>query len=184
MIVNSIQNINSWITQIHNDFKAAVSVDCVIFGYDDSSLKILISRCDMPPYENELSLLGDLVHPDETTDEAAKRVLLAKTGFDDVYLDQVQVFSSTDRHPLGRVITVAYYSLVKIDDDHLAHIGSNDFLLWKPVYEVSSLAFDHIEIMQTCLRKLQKQLREQPIGFKLLPKNLVYSNYSDCMKLY
>jgi 8-oxo-dGTP diphosphatase len=166
----SAPNINTWITQIHNDFKAAVSVDCVIFGYDDNSLKILVSRCDMPPFENEYSLLGDLVRPEETTDEAAKRVLHAKTGFDDVFLEQVQVFSNKDRHPLGRVITVAYYSLIKIDDKHLKYIKPNGLLKWIPIDEVKSLAFDHLEIMNTCLKKLQKQLREQPVGFELLPQ--------------
>jgi 8-oxo-dGTP diphosphatase len=170
MASDTAQNINTWLTQIHNDFKAAVSVDCVIFGYDDEALKILVSRCDMPPYEQELSLLGDLVHPDETTDSAAKRVLMAKTGFDDVFLEQVQVFSEQNRHPLGRVITVAYYSLIKIDDNHLTHIGHHDFLQWLPVSEISSLAFDHYNIMHTCLQKMQKQIREQPIGFELLPK--------------
>lgn len=166
----SSQNINTWITQIHNDFKAAVSVDCVIFGYDDNSLKILVSRCDMPPFENEYSLLGDLVRPDETTEDAAQRVLLAKTGFDDVFLEQVQVFSKMDRHPLGRVITVAFYSLIKIDEDHLKHIKPDSLLKWISVEDVNTLAFDHMDIMQTCLKKLRKQLREQPVGFELLPK--------------
>jgi 8-oxo-dGTP diphosphatase len=124
----------------------------------------------MPPFENEYSLLGDLVRPEENTDEAAKRVLMAKTGFDDVFLDQVHVFSNKGRHPLGRVITVAYYSLIKIDDDHLAHIQPNNFLRWIPVADVQSLAFDHLEIMSTCLKKLQKHLREQPVGFELLPQ--------------
>lgn len=170
MATNSVQNINTWLTQIHNEYKTAVSVDCVIFGYDDDALKILVSRCDMPPFENEQSLLGDLVRPEETTDEAAKRVLFAKTGFNDVFLEQVHAFSGKSRHPLGRVITVAYYSLIKIDDDHLSHIENNDFLQWIPVNEVKSLAFDHFEIMHTCLNRMQKQIREQPIGFELLPK--------------
>lgn len=170
MTTSSVQNINTWLTQINNDFKTAISVDCVIFGYDDDALKILVSECDMPPYENEYSLLGDLVHPDETTDEAAKRVLIAKTGFTDVFLDQVQVFSDQNRHPLGRVITVAYYSLIKIDNDHLNHLEKNANLQWKEVNEINSLAFDHFNIMHTCLRKMQKQIREQPIGFNLLPQ--------------
>jgi 8-oxo-dGTP diphosphatase len=165
-----IQNINTSLFQLHNDIKTAVSVDCVIFGYDDSALKILVSACDMPPFEMEYSLLGDIVMPDETVDEAAKRVLISKTGFLDVFLEQVQVFSAVDRHPLGRVITVAYYSLIKIDDEHLAHIGKNSSLRWVEVKNLHSLAFDHYNIMHTCLKKLQKQLRELPIGFNLLPK--------------
>jgi 8-oxo-dGTP diphosphatase len=170
MTTSSVQNINTWLTQINNDFKTAISVDCVIFGYDDDALKILVSSCDMPPYENEYSLLGDLVHPDENTDEAAKRVLITKTGFTDVFLEQVQVFSDQNRHPLGRVITVAYYSLIKIDDAHLTHLEKNANLQWKVVNEINSLAFDHFNIMHTCLKKMQKQLREQPIGFNLLPQ--------------
>lgn len=170
MSSGSVQNINTWLTQIHNDFKSAVSVDCVIFGYDDDALKVLVSKCDMPPFEHEYSLLGDLVHPDETTDEAAKRVLMAKTGFTDVYLEQVQVFSDLNRHPLGRVITVAYFSLIKIDEDHLAHLEKNASLQWIPVKEISTLAFDHYDIMHMCHKKMQKQIREQPIGFNLLPK--------------
>jgi 8-oxo-dGTP diphosphatase len=171
MTTGTIHNINTWLTQINNDFKAAVSVDCVIFGYDDDALKILVSKCDMPPFEHEYSLLGDIVHPDETTDESAKRVLIAKTGFTDVFLEQVQVFSDLNRHPLGRVITVAYFSLIKIDKDHLDHLEKNAHLQWLDVNEIRSLAFDHFNIMHTCLRKMQKQIREQPIGFNLLPKN-------------
>ncbi len=170
MIQNSNQNINTWLTQITDQFSTAVSVDCVIFGYDDNSLKVLLSRCDMPPYENELSLLGDIVHPDETTDDAALRVLQSKTGFDDVFMDQVRVFSQLDRHPLARVITVAYYSLIKIDDKHRAHLSQDDFIQWVDVAEVRSLAFDHLDIMNQCLKKLRKEIRRQPIGFNLLPR--------------
>jgi 8-oxo-dGTP diphosphatase len=170
MAINSNQNINIWLTQITEQFRTAVSVDCVIFGYDEKSLKILLSRCDMPPYEHELSLLGDIVHPNETTDEAALRVLRAKTGLNDVFMDQVQVFSDLNRHPLARVITVAYYSLVKIDDNHLAHLSQDDYIQWVDVAKIKSLAFDHLKIMNTCLEKLRKEIRKQPIGFNLLPQ--------------
>ncbi|MBK9734610.1 MAG: NUDIX hydrolase [Saprospiraceae bacterium] len=163
-------NINIWLTQINNDFKAAVSVDCVIFGYDNDALKILVGQCDMPPYEHEFSLLGDIVRPDETTDDAAKRVLYHKTGFTDVFLEQVQVFSALKRHPLGRVITVAYYSLIEIDENHLLHLEKNPKIAWINVDEITSLAFDHFEIMHSCLKKMQKQIRERPIGFNLLPE--------------
>lgn len=170
MSTNYNQNINIWLTQITEQFRTAVSVDCVIFGYDDNSLKVLLSRCDMPPYEHELSLLGDIVHPNETTDDAALRVLRAKTGLNDVFMDQVQVFSNLNRHPLARVITVAYYSLIKIDDNHLAHLSQDDYIQWVDVSDIKSLAFDHLEIMVTCLEKLRKEIRKQPIGFNLLPQ--------------
>ncbi|MFN8339707.1 MAG: NUDIX domain-containing protein [Saprospiraceae bacterium] len=170
MAVVAQENINTWLSQINNDYKSAVSVDCVIFGYDDDALKVLVAKCDMPPFENEYSLLGDIVRPTETTDDAAKRVLVEKTGFTDVFLEQVQVFSDLHRHPLGRVITVAYFSLIKIDDDHLAHLEKDASLQWIAVKDIKTLAFDHYNIMDTCYRKMQKQIREQPIGFNLLPK--------------
>lgn len=170
MAVVAQENINTWLSQINNDYKSAVSVDCVIFGYDDDALKVLVSKCDMPPFENEYSLLGDIVRPTETTDEAAKRVLVQKTGFTDVFLEQVQVFSDLNRHPLGRVITVAYFSLIKIDDDHLAHLEKDASLQWIAVKDIKTLAFDHYNIMDTCHKKMQKQIRERPIGFNLLPK--------------
>ena len=112
----------------------------------------------------------DIVKPFETTDEAAFRVLKSKTGFDDIYLEQVKVFSTIDRHPLSRVITVAYYSLIQIDEPHLEHLEIDQSLAWINVDEVKSLAFDHFEIMHASLTIMRKKLREHPIGFNLLPK--------------
>ncbi|MBK8820883.1 MAG: NUDIX hydrolase [Saprospiraceae bacterium] len=162
-------NINTWLDQIHNKYKTAVSVDCVIFGYDETGLKVLLIPCDMPPFENKLSLLGDIVHPNETTDQAAHRVLYKRTGLDDIYMEQVQVFSDLNRHPLGRVITVSYYSLIKINGNSFMELKDNHSLQWKNVSEINELAFDHKIIMDTCLERLRKNLREHPIGFKLLP---------------
>src|SRR5690606_23454016 len=148
----------------------AVSVDCVIFGYNHAALKVLLIPCDMPPFDNRLSLPGDLVHPNETTDEAAHRVLRERTGLDDTYLEQVQAFSALKRHPLGRVITISYYSLVKIEDEGFTLTTGGHGLSWKDVKEIDSLAFDHKLIMDTCLDRLCRNLREHPIGFKLLPQ--------------
>lgn len=107
----------------------------------------------------------------ETIDEAASRVLKAKTGFSDVFLEEVKVFSELTRHPLARVITVAYFSLIKIDEDHLAFLEKDDYLQWIPVNELTSLAFDHYDIMHYSLEKLRELIRQQPIVFNLLPKH-------------
>src|SRR5947209_15754189 len=95
-------------------FKIAVSVDCVIFGYEDKQLKVLLIKSDLKEFAGLWSLLGDLVKPDEDLDEAPYRVLLNRTGLKDVYLEQVHTFGNVRRHPSGRVITTAYYSLVNI----------------------------------------------------------------------
>ena len=168
-MTGNVGNINTWLDQIHHEYKTAVSVDCVIFGYDHTALKVLLIPCDMPPFEHKFSLLGDLVHPYETTDEAADRVLRSRTGLDDIYLEQVMAFSELKRHPLGRVITISYYSLIKLDNDNLMQITRDHGLSWKDVKEIDELAFDHKNIMDICLERLQRNLREHPIGFKLLP---------------
>ena len=163
------ENINTWLSQINTEYKTAVSVDCVILGYDESDIKVLLLKCDMPPYEGLYSLVGDLVRPSEDLDMAAERILRERGGMKNVYMEQVQSFSKVDRHPLGRVITIAYYSLIRINDYHQnGHANPN--YKWINVKEIKELAFDHMEILQVCLNKLQKQLREHPIGFNLLPQ--------------
>ncbi len=163
------ENINTHISAIDDKHKVAISVDSVIMGYDEESLKVLLIECNTPPYEGKYSLLGELVNPNETLDEAVQRVLQYWTGRESLYLEEVKTFSSVNRHPLGRVITVAYYSLVEIkkftfDETHQKN------LKWIDVNKVKDLAFDHDMIFQECLEKLRQSLREKPIGFNLLPK--------------
>jgi len=164
------ENINTWISQINVQYKAAVSVDCVIFGYDENHLRVLLLKSDMPPFEGKYSLLGDLVMPQENLDESAKRVLQQRTGLKDVFLEQVKTFSDVNRHPLGRVITTAYYSLVKLNDKLFKIEENNPNLKWKKLSTISDLAFDHNLILDTCIKQLRYRLREKPIGFVLLPK--------------
>ena len=170
MVKKSTENINTWISQINNEYRTAISVDCVIFGYNDQCLKVLTTPCDMPPFEGTYSLVGDLLHPDETLTQAAERILHMRTGLTDVVLEQVEAFSGLDRHPLGRVVTIAYYSLLQLDDSLLKEVVNHANLMWQDVQEVQHLAFDHKEIMDRCLQSLQSHLRERPIGFSLLPE--------------
>lgn len=162
------ENINIWISQIESDYKLAMSVDCVIFGYNEADLFVALIKCNMPPYEGKLSLVGDLLKDTEDLETAAQRIVKQRTGLEEVYLEQVQSFSKIGRHPLGRVVTTAFYSLLKIDD-YLKFIPENCPLIWKKVNEVSNLAFDHDEIFDVCLTKLRKQIKEHPVGFSLLP---------------
>ncbi|MDA9774082.1 NUDIX domain-containing protein [Saprospiraceae bacterium] len=159
-------NNNSSLANVH---KLAVSVDNVILGYDNESLKVLLIDCKTPPYVGKDSLLGEMVGPDETLDEAAHRILEYWTGNESLYLEEVKSYSAIDRHPLGRVITVAYYSLVEIkkfrfDETHKKR------LKWVDVNQVKDLAFDHDMIFNECLAQLRQRLRIRPIGFNLLPK--------------
>src|SRR3954462_2834482 len=100
-------------------FNIAVSVDCVIFGYEDKRLKVLLIKSDLKEFEGLCSLLGDLVKPDEHMQDTPYRVLQQRTGLHDVYLEQVQPLGSSGRHPSGGGITTAYYSLVNIKSHKL-----------------------------------------------------------------
>jgi 8-oxo-dGTP diphosphatase len=113
-------------------------------------------------------LLGDLVRPDEDLDEASYRILLERTGLNDVYLEQVQTFGRIGRHPSGRVITTAYFSLLDLHH-HQLRINQND-LHWHPIHKIGKLAFDHKDILESCLHRLRQQVLERPLIFSLLPE--------------
>lgn len=149
-------------------FNIAVSVDCVIFGYDEKEIKVLLIKSDLEEFAGLYSLLGDLVRPDEDLDTASYRILKERTGLDDVYLEQVHAFGAIDRHPSGRVVTIAYYSLLDIKN-HKLQLSHNE-LHWHSLSEVKKLAFDHKKILDNSLRRLQEQVMEHPVVFNLLPE--------------
>ena len=157
-------------------FNIAVSVDCVIFGYDDKKLKVLLIKSDLREFEGLYSLLGDLVRPDEDMEDAY-RVLQNRTGLHDVYLEQVQTFGNLGRHPSGRVITTAYYSLVNIKS-HKLQLTANE-LHWHNVEEIRNLAFDHKLILDSCLQRLREKILEHPVIFNLLPEKFSLRELQD-----
>ena len=164
-------NINTSLSKIDAKYLMAVSIDCVIFGYGEGKLKVLLIKSGIEPFIGKYALIGDLVRQDEDPDAAAARVLKERTGIEDLYLEQVKAFGEPDRHPLGRVITIAYYSLVKIDQITRSIDKLPSDAKWFEVNEeIPELAFDHRFILLECYNRLKKQLREKPIGFSLLPK--------------
>lgn len=151
-------------------YKSAFSVDNIIFGFDGDTLKVLLIKRREDPYGGQWALPGDIVKPTEDLVTAAKRVLLQLTGLKDVYLEQVHTFGKVDRHPKGRVITIAYYSLINIAKVEIFPASFAEKVEWKEVRSIISLAFDHLEIMETCLARLKQDLKLRPIGFELLPE--------------
>lgn len=150
-------------------FKSAFSVDAVVFGFDEEQLKVLLIRRGAEPYMGDYALPGDLVYPDEDLDLAARRVLMELTGLRDVFLEQVKTFGKVNRHPMGRVITIAYYSLVKTRDFEVGPSNWAKEADWFPVEALPQLAFDHQEILNSSLKRLREEVRNKPIGFELLP---------------
>jgi 8-oxo-dGTP diphosphatase len=156
-------------------FTTAFSVDNIIFGFDEADLKILLIRRglerQMPIYQHMWALPGDLVHPTEDLDTAAYRVLEELTGVKNVYLEQVKAFGAVKRHPVGRVITVSYFSLVKISRYEVLPNSFADEVQWHTIGSIRqlALAFDHNAIVETGFNALKQRVRVAPIGFELLP---------------
>lgn len=168
-----------------------VSVDCVILGFDLQRLNVLlIDRGENSLNGPRLALPGNLIYDDENLDQAAVRVLKELTGLSNIYMDQIGAFGDPDRiskgadkewlksiraHPEARVITVAYHSLVNMDDFKPQASSFAKSAGWAPVHEVHELAFDHYEILKSSLEKLKQKIKIQPIGFNLLPEKFTLS---------
>ena len=155
--------------------RAALTVDCAVFGFDDGELKLLLIQRGLEPFKGRWALPGGFVRVDETLDEAARRELAEEAGLKDVWLEQLYTFSAVDRDPRERVVSVAHYALVKLTaHDAKAATDAAD-AKWFPVSRVPKLAFDHAEILAAALARLKAKVLYQPIGFELLPPKFTLS---------
>ena len=155
--------------------RPALTVDCVVFGFDEGDLKVVLIRRDLEPFRGKWALPGGFVAMDETLEEAARRELQEETGIEKLYLEQLYTFGDLDRDPRGRVVSVAYYALVKLTDQRIRAATDASDAAWFTVSEVRSLAFDHTHILDVALARLKAKVRYQPIGFELLPKRFKLS---------
>ena len=146
----------------------AVTTDCVIFGFDGEELKVLLIERGITPYKGHWAFPGGFLNPNETAEEGARRELREETGLDSAHIEQLHTYSTPDRDPRERVITIAYIALVRIQDvrggDDAADAG------WFPVENVPPLAFDHAEILRDALRRLRERIYFYPLGYELLPE--------------
>jgi 8-oxo-dGTP diphosphatase len=147
-VKKNIKTFNIIQSEVQGINRVGLSVDCVIFGFDENKLKVLLIRSDLEKYQGKWSLLGDLVKPEEDLDASAYRILKQRTGLKDLYLEQVHTFGEVTRHPAGRVVTVAYCSLINIQH-HRLKILDNE-LHWHEIENVTDLAFDHKKIFEAC----------------------------------
>ena len=162
-------------------FVSAISVDNVIFGFGAGSLRVLLVERGVEPFAGMWALPGEMAEPDETLDTAAGRVLRELTGLEDVYLEQVASFGEPGRHPAGRVVTVAYYSLIREQPQAVAPQGWARRAGYFAIDELPEIAFDHLDILHRCLERLRERVRTRPVGFELLPKRF---SLSDLQALY
>ena len=146
----------------------SVTTDCVIFGFDGKDLNILLVERGLEPFKGSWALPGGFLKMDETVEECAKRELMEETNVSNVFLEQFHTFSAVDRDPRERVITVAFYALVKPSDYEV--IGGDDAAQaeWFNQNELPPLAFDHEDVLNMAKDCLKEKLRTKPIAFKLL----------------
>ena len=160
-------------------FQSAFSVDCNIFAFSGGKLQILLIKRAEEPFKNQWALPGALVNIDENLRDAPIRSLKELTGLENVFLEQVFTFGKVDRHPAGRVITVAYYSLINKDNVTPQASSFAQDVKWHNIDDITDLAFDHYEIMNVCLKRLRESVRRRPIGFELLSKTFTLSDVQD-----
>lgn len=155
--------------------RAALTVDCVVFGFDDGELKVLLIQRALEPFKGKWALPGGFVRVEETIDAAARRELAEEAGLKNVFLEQLYTFGTVDRDPRERVVSVAHYALVKLSDHKVEAATDAANAEWFPVSELPKLAFDHAKIVEMALSRLQGKVRYQPIGFELLPPKFTLS---------
>ena len=150
--------------------RAALTVDCVVFGFDEGDLKLLLIQRDISPFAGKWALPGGFVRLPESLNEAALRELEEETGLRKVYLEQLYTFGEAKRDPRERVVTVAYYALVKLSDHRVKAATDAREAAWFSINDLPRVAFDHEEIIEKALQRLKGKVRYEPLGFELLPR--------------
>ena len=146
-----------------------IAVDCVILGFIGNEIKLLTFRRKIEPNQGGLSLLGGFMSDNEDIDQAASRVVKNLTGLENVYMDQVAAYGKINRDPGERVISVAYYALINIDD-YKNSIIADSGAKWVNLERIDELIFDHKQMVCDAIVKSRRQAALLPIGFNLLPE--------------
>lgn len=149
--------------------KLLIAVDCIIFGFDKEQLKLLLFKRKIAPFQHEWSLIGSFVKEQESVSKAAGRVLSESTGLQDVFMEELACYGEYDRDPGARVISMAHYALIRLDEQE-EQVTASHQARWFDVDAIPSLILDHNEMVTHALDKLRRKARYQPIGFELLPE--------------
>ncbi len=149
--------------------KMLIAVDCIILGFDGKDLKALLVKRLMEPKLGNWSLMGGFVKTDESVENAAFRILEILTGIKNIYLEQLYSFGALNRDPGGRVVSIAYFALIKIDD-YTPSLMKEHSAKWFDTRSIPSMIFDHKKMIALAKERLRQKVANHPIGFELLPE--------------
>lgn len=156
-------------TTFYNEHsKVFVSVDCIVFGFEDNKLKLLIGKRNMDPGRGEWSLYGGFVGENESLDDAANRTLYELTGLKDLYMKQIGAFGAVDRDPGERVISIAYCALINVKDYDIGLLDEHH-VEWVSLDEMPKLYSDHNDMVNKAITLLRRRISTEPLSFNLLP---------------
>ena len=158
---------DSYYYKSHNLF--LVAVDCIIFGFHNNEIKLLVHHRAMEPEQGGLSLMGGFVRKDESVDQAATNILSSLTGLENIFMEQVKVYGELQRDPGERVISCVYYALIDVNDNDESLIMNHN-AFWINLDQASDLIFDHYQMVKDALAILRRKAVLEPIGFNLLPE--------------
>lgn len=156
-----------------------LSIDCVVFGYHEGEVQVLLVERGEEPFKGSWALVGDLVHPLSDLASSANNILENLTGLKGIFMEQFFTFDAVDRHPLGRVVTVGYYSLVETKFYEPVASSWAKSTKWFNINDLPSLAFDHQKILEKGIQTLKRRVRYRPVGFELLPEKFTLSELQE-----
>tara|TARA_B100000902_G_C26983521_1_gene751460 strand:- start:69 stop:776 length:708 start_codon:yes stop_codon:yes gene_type:complete len=149
--------------------KIKVAIDCVIFGFDSEKLNLLLWRRKVNPFKGSWSLVGEVVGNDLSIDKSASEILFKLTGLENIYLKQLKTYGELNRDPAERVISIVYFSLIRVDELSLKKVENKD-AKWFELNDLPEMILDHNEMVKDSISKLRTIAKDQPLGFELLPK--------------
>lgn len=167
---NTLDNTRSSLRDLTRPTLPNFSIDNIVFGVENGKLMVLTAKYMGGLAEGQWGLLGGHIYEDEHIDDAAMRTLKEITGVNEIYLEQLRAFGRPERYPIKRIITIAYYALVRPELYHLIPGGTATDLQWRDAKNVDGLIYDHSELLNAALEHLRYKVRHEPIGFNLLPE--------------
>lgn len=158
-----------------------LSVDAVVFGYEEGVISVLLIKRKYAPFKGKWAIPGGFVLNNESLEEAVERELHEETGIKINYLEQLYTFGNPSRDPRGRIVTIAYFGLVRPNTFKIFASTDAEQVQWFNIKELPALSFDHKKILDTAVKRLQGKITYEPIGFELLDDKFPFS---DLEKLY